>query len=295
MSILRCVPFSDYAASGHVGIHALQDFARRGAGYFYHRYVSGKIPRVTTRAFDVGTAAHILALEGEQAYLDQVVVRPLTYQGPESTKKDAPLVQKPWNSNAKVCSEWIEEQERLGKTVIKADEDLCIRAMERRLRENPESNRIIRMGTPELTIRNEEMGVPVQCRLDWAAGQPDPMLWTDISDLKTCDDLNDFGNDIFRLRYDRQAAWYQWLVQQETGMSLPWSFVAVEKAMPHRVGVYRLSERALGRAHELNMHDLERLSKFWAANEWPVEDPAGVQEVDLPHWLKGSSYDVHAA
>ncbi|CAB5079719.1 Putative exodeoxyribonuclease 8, PDDEXK-like domain containing protein [uncultured Caudovirales phage] len=294
MSIIRALPFADYMSTGHVGIHMLCDFASRGAGYFYHRYVSGKIPRTTSRSFDFGTAFHVYVLEGEQEYARHIAIRPETYMGRESQKKDAPLVEKPWNSNATACKEWIEEQESHGKTVLRREDELTIFSMANRLRNYQDTARLLGSGSPEVTIRAEEAGVPVQCRADWITGKADPMSWTDLVDVKTCDDLNGFANDIFRLKYDRQAAWYQWLVQQETGLSLPWSFVAIEKAMPHRIGVFRLSERALGRAHELNMHDLDRLSKFWAANDWPVED-LGVTEVDLPRWLQGSSYDLHVA
>jgi hypothetical protein len=85
------------------------------------------------------------------------------------------------------------------------------------------------------------------------------------------------------------------MVAQEIGMTLPFLFIAVEKAPPHRVGIYRCSERALARAHEMNMADLERLGQYWHRQEWPAGDPEGIQEVDLPDWLAKQSYDILGA
>jgi hypothetical protein len=293
--IIHDLPEREYHASGHVGIHALCDFGRRGPGYFYHKHVARTFREKDGMAFEIGKLAHKIILEGEKAYFDGMAIRPLTYPGKESDKKGAPIVEKPWNGNATVCKEWMQQAADAGRVVVAPEDDACVRAMLRRTQQNPDSRALLAAGTPELTIRQEEQGVPIQCRVDWMTGGIAPMEWTAITDLKTCDDLNGFTSDIYRYRYDRQAAWYQWMVSQEIGMTLPFLFLAVEKAPPHRVGVYRCSERALARAHEVNMADLDRLSDYWERQEWPAGDPEGIQEVDLPDWLAKQSYDILGA
>lgn len=288
--IIHDLPDHRYHDHSHVGIHALCDFGRRGPGYFYWRHKVG-VREGSSAAFDLGRLAHRMILEGEQAYNTTVAIRPATYMAEGKKKGDLPM-EKPWNGNATVCQEWLRQQADEGRIVAAPEDDMLCRAMLRRIRENPDSNPLMAMGTPELTIRQVELDVPIQCRVDWMVGGAIPLEWRAIVDLKTCDDLSGFMGDIYRYRYDRQAAWYQWMVQQETGQHLPFLFLAVEKAPPHRVGVYRCSERALARAHEMNMADLDNLAGFWRRQEWPAGDPVGIQEADLPDWLARQSYDV---
>ena len=289
--IIRDEPDRIYHANGAVGIHALCEFAEHGPAFFYYKYRARTFREKAGAAMQFGTLAHKMILEGEKAYEEAVAVRPTTYMA-AGKKKDDPPVEKPWNGNATFCSEWAERVANAGRIVIAPEDDACLRALRRRVSENPYSSALLSRGTPELTIRNIEGGLPVQCRIDWATGDADPVYWTSINDLKTCDNLNGVKRDIYTYRYDRQAAWYQWMVQQETGIVLPFRFIFVEKAPPHRVGVWEIPENALARAHEMNMADLQSLLVYHAANEWPVGDPEGIQTAPLPDYLAKQTYNV---
>lgn len=288
--IIHGQPDAEYRASGRIGIHALLDFARKGPGYFHAKHVAKVLPVGVKAAYQIGRATHALVLEGDERFREMVAIKPETYPAPESNKKDAAIIEKPWNGNANYCKDW--EASNAHKTILSiADEGMIIN-MRNRVNENVHAPKYLKSGCPELVIHQDELGVPLQIRIDWVdTPWPDPMYWDNLIDLKTCDSIDDFNRDMFRYKYDRQAAWYQWIVQQETGDLLPFKLIAVEKYMPHRVAVKWFSERALARAHEMNMHDLERLSQYWQRNEWPAGDQEHEEEVDLPDYL-ANTYDL---
>jgi hypothetical protein len=270
---------STYFRSGHFGIHALMDFQKRGAGYFHYRHISRKIEEMERPAFSVGRATHTLVLEGEQVYDEEVRVKPEAYTNDKGERKK-------WNGNANQCKAWEKKARDDGATVISQSDDRCIRAMAHAVRNSTDAMRYLGRGGPETVIRSTEAGLPLQCRADWITGnQMDPWQWEAIVDLKTCDHLHGFEGDIFRYHYDRQAAFYQWMVQQETGATLPFVMVAVEKAPPHSVGVYFLDDAVYERAHRRNEWLIEEVAKHVEANEWPANPPAPIT-VGLPHWLQ---------
>lgn len=209
-------------------------------------------------------------------------------------------VEKPWRANAGVCAEWEARHER--DNIITVADDRCLRAMQQAVRENADCMAYLRSGIPETTVRTMEQGLPIQMRADWIAGHGTaPWDWEAICDLKTCDSLTDFwlpvwldangnlrgGGDVVRYGYHRQAAFYQWLLQQETGFQLPFVLIAVEKAPPHRCGVYRLGDGLLERAHERNMWLVEQVAEHHAANVWPRGNPVGEQLCDLAEERQG--------
>lgn len=328
MTILLDESFDDYRSSGSFGIHALRDYERRGPGYFYHCHLGDGIERGRRKAFDFGTAFHTMVLEGEVAYGRQVVVKPETYTG-ETVDKDrkaqltaeadaawkaaceqataegkkkplkrefavdpslyTEVCEKAWNGNANSCKEW--EAKHEGDNIISVSDDRCIRAMHQSLRENEDCMRYLSSGIPEVVVRSEEQGLPIQMRADWISGNgPDPFGWDALCDIKTCDSLTDFwkpaylyedrlrgGGDVVRYGYHRQGAWYQWMLEQETGVHLPFVLIAVEKAPPHRCGVYVLCDDLLEIAYRRNEWLLEAVANHYESNVWPRGNPEGEQ------------------
>jgi hypothetical protein len=66
-----------------------------------------------------------------------------------------------------------------------------------------------------------------------------------IADLKTTGDLDSWAKSVTAYGYHRQAAFYRWLCEQETGHRLPFSFVVVEKTAPYRCRVIDLDDAYL--------------------------------------------------
>lgn len=270
--ILLNEPFDAYKTSGCFGIHALLDFEKRGPFYFHQKHIEHACAETRRRAFDIGKAAHTLILEGEEAYDGSVVQKPAEYTNDKGETK-------PWNGNAKVCKDW--ERQHEDCAIISESDHLMLHAMLLAVRRNQDIMRYLRSGMPEVVFREGMF----QIRVDWLAGAPDPMSWEAICDLKTCDSLSEFHVDIYRYNYHRQAAFYQWMIQQETGIVLPFKMLAVEKAPPHRCGVYYVSDDGMELGHRRNEYLVEQVERHVRMNVWPTGNPEGEQECDVPYWL----------
>lgn len=90
-------------------------------------------------------------------------------------------------------------------------------------------------GQAEVSFFWEQDGIMCKCRPDW-------LTPTVIYDFKsTRQSLEDFHWDVKKFHYDVQHAWYLHGVEQHIPIST-FRFVVVEKAIPHRVGIFELSD-----------------------------------------------------
>ena len=107
-----------------------------------------------------------------------------------------------------------------------------------------------------------------------------------IVDLKSTVDasLRGFARSVIKFGYHIQAAFYQMIVEQVTGKTLPFRFIVVEKKAPYLVGVYQLDDRYmdLGRS---KVYDAMQIDKF-ASIRGVDNDGYGefVQKIQLPAW-----------
>jgi len=106
-----------------------------------------------------------------------------------------------------------------------------------------------------------------------------------IVDLKTCQSAEPeaFLRSCIDYAYREQAAFYQDGYFAATGKRLPYVIVAVEKAAPHVVQVFRMSERALARGRERYQGFLDTLAFCKRHNKWPGYADGEV-ELDLAVW-----------
>jgi len=63
------------------------------------------VKKTVSSSMEFGSLVDCLTLTPEE-FGDNYIIQPETYMGPESQKKGAPLIEKPWNNNATVCAEW---------------------------------------------------------------------------------------------------------------------------------------------------------------------------------------------
>jgi hypothetical protein len=250
-----------------IGSHALLDFDVHAGGSprrYYEKHIAGGVRDEETEAMRFGRAFH--ARVGERRDLaggndPEFVVRPPTYV-------NAKGVVKPWNSRAKQCEDWLENEHR---TVLRPEDMAKIERMYDGLRENEEAADIMRAGQAELTIRrrDEESGLMVQCRFDHI--DLDRKVWCDF---KSCDELVWFPRDIDRMHYDRQNAWYHRILCDELGVKFDSPdyrgfVIGSEKTLPWSSQVYRFNLDRLIEADRKNRVALNHLAEAYEHNYWP--------------------------
>jgi exodeoxyribonuclease VIII len=150
-----------------------------------------------------------------------------------------------------------------------------------------DASELLANGEAELTWRAPYFDTTAQARTDWfgkgcsqSAGAPY------IVDLKSCESLERFERDFWRLGYHRQAAFYC-MVATDCGVKVQdFFFVAAEKDEPFGVGVFKLSAAALDAGAEETHADLAALTLAYKTGLWPAWQP-GVATIELPAWWGG--------
>ena len=93
-------------------------------------------------------------------------------------------------------------------------------------------------GAPEKVMRGLFNNIYSQIRIDWTNG-------VILSDLKTCDDIDNFEYSAKKFMYDIQMGFYQGVFEEITGHKPDCYIVAVETLESHRSGVWLLDNEML--------------------------------------------------
>ena len=173
-------------------------------------------------------------------FADRYTVQPATYKGPESTKKDAPLIDKPWNNNAQVCRDWCTGQREKGREIVRLDDLAAVDAARTRLLADPILAAWHEACETQVWVAGEwydegtELTVPVRCLLDYV-----PRLKTEydecLGDLKTSasGSIRFFARNVYAMGYHLQAAFDLALYQEATHEKRNgWVFVGIENFEP---------------------------------------------------------------
>ena len=302
-------PIDRYHASqscSHSKLEVLRD-PDRGAARYLGTYITKNIPPFAgSDATDFGQAFDSMLLENTIVHISE----PETYMGPESQKKDAPLIEKPWNNNAGICKEW--HAQNAGKIVLTTGQIRLLEAMKLAVLNNPDAAALL---TPALTATPEQMGnsggmaqITFRAKFKWFAVQCRPDMWHPqgvdlstgkiegpvIADLKTAEDQDQFDKNRRNFGYDRQAALYRRVVREIladiAGVSIneiqppEFYFVVVFKSAPVDSIVFKLGHEDMELADEENMSDLKYLHSCYEKGEWPGS-LRGVQTLP-PLWRK---------
>lgn len=222
----------DSERENYLTASAVKDWVRSPAIYAARR--AGELPNRISRALDVGSAAHVLILEGLNEYTRWYVVS----SGPINEKTG-----KPYGSATKAYQEWKDGLDP-SLTLITPGDDATVREMAASVRVHPIASEWLSRGVAEGVVRTDIRGLPVQARLDFLSDDG----W--VTDLKTCRDLDAFGESFDLYGYGTQAAFYQMVFEAAYGYAPPVRFVAVEKQAPYRVGVFEIDDARMSRERE---------------------------------------------
>ncbi len=248
---------TEYRASAAVSFSKLKVFDQC-AYLYWKKYIAKTVPPdEDTKAMRIGSAAHCLMLEGPVEFAKRYITKPETYESEKGPKE--------WNANAAICRAWQEKHEAGGWTVLTQTERALLDQMRESLLTNADAVALLSSGQAELAIRRPfpSLALDIQGRLDWLNLEAGVVV-----DLKTIECLDDLGREIERRGYYRQLALYSHLACEEYGADLRCAIIGVEKAAPHRTGVYYLKPELLTIGDAQNLASLARLSEAMQTGQW---------------------------
>lgn len=235
----------DYHTSGAFGSHSLSSFLKNPR-QFYKDHVNNRKAYVDpttvklTDALALGSAAHMLLLEGTDVFWNHYFLKPTYIDRRTKKGKDD-------------YAEFMKEND--GKIEVEHGAWDLLQNMHVAIDELPIITRMIEQGNPEVTIRGNLYGVPVQCRCDLLIDSVQTqdvaeLLGVDVGDrvvvdLKTTRDNEGFPWALKRLKYYRQAAFYTHLMESAGIPAAKFVFLAVEKRNPSDVELFECSQQTM--------------------------------------------------
>jgi hypothetical protein len=251
----------EYRANPAVSWSKLKSFVLSPKLYWMLHVGKTVAPPKPTRSMFLGTAAHVLILEGQGAFEGLYEVDPA---------KDR-------RAKGFVAHE-TEAAER-GMRVLTQEEYADLSEMANAIEENHDVAALLAVGEPEVPIRRAVApDAPlIQGRIDWLG--PKHGL-----DLKTILDVDKAEREIYSRQYYRQVAFYHWLMRQTVR---DWYLPFIESGTPYRVRIYRLSAAYIQLGMQENLADFDRLCKCYESGDWSDGDAATVKEISPPAWALG--------
>jgi hypothetical protein len=273
------ISYEEYTAIDAVNWSALRHMMRSPAHYAAER---ARKPPTDNDHFRLGRAVHAAVFEPD-VFRTQFAV---------------------WNGAVRRGKEWDAfVAANADKTVLTLEQAMQASALAQAVRSNRCAARYLAEGEAEQTLtwtysateareavvddvpRVEfVLGRETRCkgRLDWIAP-------AGIVDLKTTRDAEPeaFSTSAWRLAYYGQAAWYVDGYERVTGRRLPFIIIAVEKAYPYVVQVYRVPDDYLEQGRELYRALLDRLRVCQRDGLWPGYCDDEMQLLP-PRWARPS-------
>lgn len=215
-----------------------------------HRWLKG-FQKKRTEAMSYGNMFDGYVLDKER-FDSKFVITPKEYYS-EIKKVDMP-----WTLQANSCKEWTQEQETLGKAVIKSTElDKCINA-KKALFEDEIIKSFFDCSDKQVMIvanwkNNFGMTVPLKCLVDLVP-EKGSIFETNLADLKTCNSAHPdvWSNEIFKWKYYVQAAFYMDMHEAATGeIRNEFNHILSESFSPYEVGLRYIEEEFIEKGREI--------------------------------------------
>lgn len=242
-------------------------YIARSPRHYWARYVDPEAkPEAPTPAMQFGTAVHTAVLEPE-LFVENYDV------GPSASK-----LTKAWKEAAAAC-------EAEGKSLVTQEEFDLIEGIRHSLWLHPSARRALESpGSNEATYIAK---CPVsKLQLKARADRITDSGW--VVDLKTTQDASapEFARSVAKFGYHLQAAFYLHVIEAATGKRPKgFLFVAVEKARPFAVQVFRASSLMLEQGTKEMFQHLDTLAHCLKEDQWPSYSD-GLVDLDLPAWAR---------
>ncbi len=247
-----------------------------------------------SESLTIGSLVDCLLLTPDE-FAERFALRPPTYKGPKTTKKDAPIVDKKWNANATVCKEWEAKQEELGLQVISQTQMSKASKMAHNLKDRWFKDAGMRLSqmieeadTQTLAIAEIEephTGIKVMCRclIDLLHPGFDNFLW----DLKTGRELQPkrWSAAVAEHGYDIQCAMYPIVYEAAGGESKEaFGHLIVGNQYPYLTAIRYLSDHYLSIGRQKFWRALRTYCECLQSGKFPGWSPEGMEKVGPPAW-----------
>jgi hypothetical protein len=250
-------------------------------------------PKTITDAMRFGSLVDCLALTPDR-YQEAYIVQPETYLSKESARKDAPMIEKPWNWNSNTCKAWRNDLPSGIESISTYDFNQACRARNSLLArkefaemmEGAQTQVGMRInfdqsihGFDELVIRSKSlMDIVPDRNGKWGSALCDLKMF---AKLNTMDDVE---REIYNRGYAMQASIYLDTYNALTGEDRnEFFFVFVLSESPYEVAIVELDEEAILAGREWYLSAVKKWAKVVTTGEW--ESPwDGIQRASLPKW-----------
>ena len=258
------------------------------------RYRDGP-PMVVTDAMRWGSLVDCLTLTPDR-YAEAYRTKPDTYSAPESTKKDAPMIEKPWNANSNTCKQWLADLppgvEYLSTydyhQACKARDTLFARKEFREMMSGAQTQVGMRFDMDDAVHGHEGLVIRSKSLMDIVPAR-DGKWGHSLVDLKTTgklDDMHQVEKTVFNLGYHGQAALYLDKWNALTGeMRNEFFFVFQLSEPPYEVAIVQLSDDAILAGRNWYRAATRKWGEVVLTGEWgsPWD---GIQIANLPKWAE---------
>lgn len=226
-------------------------------------------PQPTTKALDLGTAAH----------------KEVLGVGPKLVRIDADE----WRT-AKIKAE-VAEVRTAGAIPLRPAEYDQIQAMAKAIREHPIASKLFHpdSGQAERSLFwvDKPTGVWRRARFDWLR-HPGPGRYI-VPDYKSCKaaDPDSVQRAVYQYGYHLQGAWYLDGVKALGGPpDAVFVLVCQEKQAPYLINVVELDAMALRIARDRNREAIQTFKACQDSGRWPGYSDDGISLVSLPGWVE---------
>ena len=250
-------------------------------------------PMTITDAMRWGSLVDCMALTPDR-FDSAYVMKPDTYLGPESARKDSPMIEKPWNANSNTCKEWLANVPRGVEVIsawdkaegIKAATTLFDRKEFREMMMGAQTQVGMRMDLGQSVHGHEGLVIRSKSLMDIVPSR-DGKWGSALVDLKTTgklDDMEQVEKSIYSMGYHGQAALYLDKFNALTGENRnEFFFVFQLSEAPYEVAIVQLSDDAILAGRKWYREATHKWGKVVLTGEW--ESPwDGIQVANLPRW-----------
>ena len=250
LGFLSHEPEEEYRAKSteHLDGDQLGDF--RQDAFLFHKRQRGLVSPQTWRDAELDRAIQARILKGRDYYQNQYA-----FAGPID-----PRTGEAYSTYSSEYRQWAAEQT---KPILTVEHANLIEHITFGYRAHDAAQNLLSDGVAEGIVRSRYCGVPCQARLDWLNPK------RGIVAVLVCDRFSYLDSHlgsglVHALAFDRD------LLAQHIDRRMPVHVIAVEKQLPHRCGVWAISERLLRRARKDNEKALARLLECRWFNRWPT-------------------------
>jgi len=232
---------------------------------------------IDSASLRIGTALHLLVLEGEDAFRSQ-----FAWGGPVNPKTG-----KAFGSDTDKFREWAAAIRAEGKECITTEEANAVRGMAASIVDHPGAFAHLHATKDDREVSGifrpfEDIELRAKFRADGIA----PSFGA-IVDLKTTQSANfwDWRSSIVKWGYHRQAALYL-MGAQACGLDVQdFVWLVVDKEPPYAVGLYRLDMTDIGVGDTQVRELLREWHQCVESGEWPAYGDECIT-VSLPRWSR---------